>query len=285
MADQNVSRAAHGLTLALEPQCLPEEDTKVVGLDEATTVLSPPPQTATVPPEHPLVHPASLYSRMRASVHPEHKLRGAMHWLNARAKRERLAQAFPLSEEDLRRLAVRLEEDKPGITVLDAQVAQVEVLLVLPDRQLFQGPISAQVLLVREEDGRRTLGLLLDLPTAFGGAELEGGSEEWRCRAMLFEPEVVTRLRSVLDASPGVSENAVLRAAVEANVVAGNLEIARILSAVPELEGDGQLARGQLRFRRLSVLEGMTQLPPRARMLSVVVACWCPARRKSLSRP
>jgi hypothetical protein len=231
------------------------------------------------PAVHPLFDPRSLYGRMRAAVRPEDKMRGYFHWLQARA--ERVAEAFqavpPCSPEVLDRLSVRLEslEIEVGVRPGRAEVLAAHHVMPLalaraPSRlevsrvTLRPGDHEADLLLVRESGGGRSFGMLMSFPEEVCGGLLR------RCRAFLCEPEVVKHLRLALDAAATSPTGEVLFQAFQPEAVADNVEVARLLSALPELDGIIH-PPGEARFHRHPIPDGCSQFPPRPAPLSVVV--------------
>jgi hypothetical protein len=120
------------------------------------------------------------------------------------------------------------------------------------------GHIRAHLCLVREADGKRSVGLHLVR------ADLAGPS-----RAFLIEPEGLQRLKEVVAKLSGWDQDDALAYAFDPEVVASNLEIARMLSAIPDM--DGEVIHGQLRFRRLPVPNDLDALPPRPGPLTIVL--------------
>ena len=59
--------------------------------------------------------------------------------------------------------------------------------------------------------------------------------------------------------------------AFEAETVTNNREVARILSAVPELEGELNLSTGIFRSQRLPIPDDCVQFPPRTELPLVVL--------------
>jgi hypothetical protein len=217
---------------------------------------------------HPLFDPSSLYGQAHAGGQAEYRIRGYMHWLRARADRLRLPlrQSSAASESYRATLARRLASITPvlgDVKVLDAFSAETRIL-VTGAAQTHQQPSAerAELCLVREADGSHTLGVLLRLDSAqLFGAALTG--TRFRCRVFLFEPEVIRRLegllcgRSYLDSlEPAVLEN--------------YPEVAGILAAVSELEGEWSAGQSEVRFARLSIPDSYDLFPPRAEPLQMV---------------
>jgi hypothetical protein len=229
--------------------------------------------TETVSRKHPLFDPASLYSRMRASIRLADKMRGYIHWLQARAKRARepLPRIEPALPEELRRRTCALAGiSAEAVLPAGGRLAVLDILEVRTCVYL----VHAELLLVREEDGMRTLGMLLRMPADVLRGQLECFApwlrgQRSRCQALLFEPEVVQRLRVVLGTTGEGPADAILQA-FQPDVVATNFEVVRILAAVPELEGEIQPS-GEARFCRLPIPDRCDAFPPRAEPLHVVI--------------
>jgi hypothetical protein len=164
-----------------------------------------------MPTRHPLFDPASQYSQARAGFAPEDKLRGYFRWL-ARCLRAETVQTLRLAAESGPRPALVLLAGTPETVV----PAQVEVQWT--PRKNAPGALRVRLRLINPS----ALSGRLTLPAPF--------------RAFLLEPEVVERLSQAIEA-PGQAGESVLPRVFSAEVVAGNLEVARVLSAVPELEG------------------------------------------------
>ncbi|MGL4552930.1 MAG: WD40 repeat domain-containing protein, partial [Gemmataceae bacterium] len=117
--------------------------------------------------------------------------------------------------------------------------------------------------LVREADGTRTVGLW-------------GHTDERRCwpmrgpcRAFLIEPEVLARLQDVVKKVCGVEGPEAINLAFEAETLHEHLDLARLVSAIPDL--DGEFDGESLRTSRLPVAESFEAFPPRQGELTVVV--------------
>jgi hypothetical protein len=220
-------------------------------------------RTETVGLRHPLFDPSSAYGRMRASVRAEDKMRGYLHWLWVRAKRTQgpLPCASQRPEVERRELACRLEivSGGPGIEVLDALEARAEALVAGPTEAILPPRFfaDAELCLVREVGGPYTLGLLLWGAGLFRAAH-------FRCRAFLLEPEVVERLEGHLGGRPYLD-------AFHPDAVENNLEVARVLAAVPEMEGDWEGGRSPVCFHRLPTTDHYDLFPPRTETLQIVV--------------
>src|SRR5262249_363584 len=156
-------------------------------------------------PEHPLFDPASLSSRMRASVRAEDKMRGYFHWLTARAERigQRLPPSPPRSAEKLRDLTARLQTaDGQGsaLKVLDA--VEVRARCIPTETSDTRQPplLQAELLIVGEQDGTRTVAMLVN-PVLLERGHLDNSRQHGAgrpCRAFLVEPEVAMRLSIAL---------------------------------------------------------------------------------------
>ena len=138
------------------------------------------------------------------------------------------------------------------------------VLDVYPDQTVVQQilPVSSAETLVRE--------------TAY--ALPEGGREarlaRYLNRRVRRRFEIVDRrVREAARVSPseGQADLEILEWAFAPETVAGNPEVARILAAVPELEGTICWQTRVARFTRLALPESCTQFPPRTAAPFVVV--------------
>jgi hypothetical protein len=198
------------------------------------------------------------------------------------------------SSEELLRLVPRLEEFDPPVSAL--AVWKIRPILLLAGspsweerfaqrwRGLSDWPLEdeglplllgqAALLILREQSGTRSLAMLLSfvglVHERFGElVPIRPGSP---CRALLFEPEVVNRLDLALRATTFRSPEDVLRQALQRETMNGNLEVARLISAVPELDGEVDIRRDEVRFQRLPIPDGFDLFPPRAEPLFLVVA-------------
>jgi hypothetical protein len=215
---------------------------------------------------HPLFDPTSLYGQMRATLRPAGKMRGYMHFLWARAKGA--TQAQQSGSRAGSNGAIHAPGTRPSeAEVLDVWTAQATFCTteaILPLDGLEQGAIH--LCLVREADGRHTLGCRTRVDELIRNPEEAGRWAEtsFPCRAFLLEPEVVERLKSLLPEKPW-------QEAFLAETVANHAEVARILSAAPEMEGE---VRGkEIVFEPLPLPERENVLPPRKEPLQVVIVC------------
>jgi hypothetical protein len=221
------------------------------------------------PTRHPLFDPASTYSRMRSSARPEYKMRGYFHWQKARAIR--LGASPPEREpgqEEERQSALRLLAHRMaalGGAGIDFRVTDVLPVVTdcfplgRPEREGFSGSL----VLVAEADGAHTVGLWLE---THGPTREDDRSA---CRAFLIEPEVLKRLQDVVQEACKVEPNRALGHAFLAETVAGSLDVARLLAALPDLDGE---ARGPLiHFRRLPLAADFEVFPPRQGPLTVAL--------------
>jgi hypothetical protein len=199
------------------------------------------------PIRHPFFDPASTYCRMRKSARPEYKMRGYFHWQKARAIR----LGLPPGTRELKR------HIPAGIEVTDA----VDVRPVCLLGELRYSVAVESLFLARESDGTRTVGMFVT------GSELES-HQPVCCRAFLIEPEVLARLQEVVgEVDP---DNAISRA-FTAETIATNLELARLLAAIPDL--DGEVQDREIRFHRLPIADEFDTFPPRPGPLMVVLVC------------
>jgi hypothetical protein len=95
------------------------------------------------------------------------------------------------------------------------------------------------------------------------------GRKPVSCRAFLIEPEVRARLQEVVEKTCAVARDKAFRHTFASETVAGNMGVARLLSAIPDL--DGELLDGEIRFNRLPVASEFETFPPRQGQLTVVV--------------
>jgi hypothetical protein len=191
----------------------------------------------------------------------------------------------------------------PGLRVL--AVLPVHGFVFGPvDRErgeVARGPFPGRLLLVQEPDGTHSFTLEPARMALGTVAHLPPGADRYRCRALFLEPEVLSQLAQALGQAPVTQASAaLLTELLGRNTVGGNKEVARILSAVPELEGDitaggeathhplvpevhlssphGELElfyegkAGLFRFHRLPVPDAHRGLPARSEPLTVVLA-------------
>ncbi len=222
--------------------------------------------SASKPPRHPLFDPTSTYSRMRKSVRPEYKMRGYFHWQKARAIRLGLSRPErpPQAEEELRsRLRGRGlasgtggsgGERAPDFQVTDLLDVELRSLLREP-RCLRAVPLRGSLVLVREADGTHTVGMQVDDDRS---DRIEPG-QAVSCRAFLIEPEVLARLQEVVQKTSAVGPDRVLDHAFAAETVSSNMDIARLLCAIPDL--DGEVRGCAIRFHRLPIAAEFRFLP------------------------
>jgi hypothetical protein len=201
-----------------------------------------------------------------------------MHWLQARADRLRLPvpQGSATSESYRRTLARRLAKVASQSTTAAPAVAPIEVLdsfaaetriLVTGTPQANQFPPSAEraeLCLVREADGSRTLGMLLRLDAAHL-SEAALPTRRYHCRLFLFEPEFIRRLEGLLGGRSYLDS-------FELDVFTNNPDVVRILAAVSELEGEWLAGQAEVRFPRLAVPDIYVLFPTRAEPLQIVAA-------------
>ncbi len=163
-------------------------------------------------------------------------MRGYFHWLKARAKRLTPGEAIRTREWEASTGKDLLVDLGTRARVLSALLAELVVVgQDGSDSQETQTPGlphwgPAFLLIVREEDGGLTVGLTIQ-------GDLCEVRLSLRLRAFLVEPEVVPRLAASLGGSDP-SAAAILCQAFARDVLVGNREVSRILSALPELEGE-----------------------------------------------
>jgi hypothetical protein len=235
-------------------------------------------------PQHPLLGPASTYSRMRKSARPEYKMRGYFHWQKARAirlglpEREREREAGRLREL-ARRIAGTPDDGTavadgavrdgglPNLCVMDAVDVEAVYLPCWGPRANERA--TGSLVLVREADGTRSVGMWLLGPSEW---ESRRGSS---CRAFLIEPEVLARLGEVVEKIGALVAGEVLDRAFAAETVAGSVDLARLLAAIPDL--DGEVRDDEIRFHRLAIANELDTFPPRQVALTVVLVFDDPA--------
>jgi hypothetical protein len=153
------------------------------------------------------------------------------------------------------------------IKVLDVLAVRAWVVSGCEEWRALQSaggpPASVELLVVCEEDGTRTLGMLWWVAHW-------SGVQRAHCRAFLLEPEVVKRLRAILGAAAEAPPEHILHA-FQHEIVAANFEVARLLTALPELEGEIQHPGPVARFGRLPIPAGCDAFPARVEPLQVVI--------------
>jgi hypothetical protein len=155
-----------------------------------------------------LFDPASYYNRLRACVRTEDKLRGFFHWLTVR-DRHAPARGEP---------AVR-----PGPLRLVFSAERPEEAL----------PADVQAGFVPDDRGGAAFGLAVQLRQHPG----DPPRKKTACRAYLLEQAVLGRLRSADPSLRDAADDILIGKVFHDERVAANWEVARILSALPELEG------------------------------------------------
>jgi hypothetical protein len=222
---------------------------------------------------HPLFDPTSLYGQMRATLGAAGKMRGYFHFLWARARHA--TELAP--QEELPDWLSRLAEATPRNEgeALDVWIAEA---IFCSTETSSSDRLDAGVIrlcLIREPDGRHTLECRARL--AEPGQEGEEASgwagTSFHCRAFLLEPEVVQRLQSLLQDRPW-------QMAFLAETVVNYPEVARILAAAPELEGE---VRGRdVVFERLPLPDQYDTFPPRRGLLQGVIVCEGSGQRRGV---
>jgi hypothetical protein len=154
-----------------------------------------------------LFDPVSYYNRLRACVRPEDKLRGFFHWLHVR-DRYALAQSKPAGQQE------------PLRRVLSAQRPE----------KVHEADVQASF--VPDDHGRVCFALSVQLRQPAGDAPRKKGA----CRAYLVEHAVLERLRAADPSLRDAADDALLAKVFDNERVTTNGEVARILSALPELE-------------------------------------------------
>ena len=178
---------------------------------------------------HPLFDPDSCYSRLRAAVPPQERVRGYFRWLAAEHSRAALLGVAAAPAAPPPHLVLRV--DRPE----EALAAEVRVRLSPPGRE------ERHVSLTLETRDYRPAGRLT-------------------CRAFLVEPAIARQL-----GGPGA-----LRHVFRRETLARDFEAARVLSALPELEGG--LEGGCARFERVVLPPGCGELRALPGRVLVVVA-------------
>ncbi len=197
-------------------------------------------------------------------------MRGYWHWLCFQQDhaREPLPPTEPRPEKELRELTRRLQTPDGAKGIVLGALRVHDWLVGEGEREGSLRAVAdvAEALLVREEDGRRTIGLLL-----------EGQPHRWfpngtRCRAFFLEPVILKRLASALRARDEGSFERFLLQAFQVEPVTRSYEVASLLAGLPELEGEMPTDRGgEVRFCRLAIHGGEDRFPPRAGPLHVAV--------------
>jgi hypothetical protein len=129
---------------------------------------------------------------------------------------------------------------------------------------------SGELLLLHEPNKERSVGLIMEPFHPVFPEIFHYSRPPWRVRAFLFEPEVIKRVNVALK-NTQESEANILRQAFQAEVIKENFEVARLLSAVPELEGKFDPSYPRIRFEPLGIPNDCDQFPPRPGPLHVVV--------------
>ncbi len=225
---------------------------------------------ASLSQKHPLFDPTSLCSKLRASICALDKMRGYWDWLCV--QQERAVEALPPTEsrpeKELHELTCRLQSEHGArCSVLHALRVHAWLVGEGESEGLIRAvPDVAEVLLVREEDGSRTIGLLLE------GQPHRWFPSETQCRAFFLEAAIRKRLASALRIQDESPFDRILPQAFQPEAVAKSYEVASLLAGLPELEGEIQLHREfQVRFARLAIHGGDNRFPPRAGPLHVAV--------------
>jgi hypothetical protein len=190
-----------------------------------------------------LFDPASYYNRLRACIRTEDKLRGFFHWLTVR-DRHAPARGEPAVRPGPLRLVFSAERPE------EALPADVRANFVPDDRG---GVTFALAVQLQQKPGdhleQRVLGGD-DLIAAVQLQQKPGDHprKKTACRAYLLEQAVLGRLRSADPSLREAADDILIGKVFHNERVAANWEVARILSALPELEGtlDGQ-GRGDFR--------------------------------------
>jgi hypothetical protein len=218
---------------------------------------------------HPLFDPSSDFCQLLAAGRPRDKMYGYVIWMASRADRMNYPpkQSSERPEDERRQLACRLASVKdccvngqgPDIQVLDALAAPAIVLVLGMAQRQHQLAGDAEFCLVREADHSLSLALLMRFRET---PRLEG---RFRCRAFLFEPEVIQRLEGLLGGKSYLE-------AFTPDVVTSILDVARILSVISDLAGEWSPGDSEVRFRRQGIPAGYELFPPRAEPIRVVVA-------------
>ena len=210
---------------------------------------------------------------MRVQVVGVHKMRGYWDWLVVQQDRaeEPLPPNPSRSESELHELACRLvAATGRKCSVLDAVRLRSWMIAaedLEADRELSPRIVhdGAELLLVREEDGTPTLGLLLD-----------GHPRDWslggtRCRAFLLEPPVLKRLEAGLRLQGEVSLDCLLLQVLQRRTVQTIYQTTALLCGVPELEGECRPDSTGVTFQRFPMPGHPDRFPPRAGPLLVAV--------------
>jgi WD40 repeat protein len=152
----------------------------------------------------------------------------------------------------------------PDFRVTDAVEVRGACLL-LGSRQFPEKLLVGSLVLVCEADGTRTVGMRVE----HYSVHMMSLGQPISCRAFLIEPEVLARLQEVVRKAFEVDSDKALIHAFEAETIASNMDIARLLSAIPDL--DGEVRNHEICFRRLPVAGEFDAFPPRQGPLTVVL--------------
>lgn len=172
-----------------------------------------------------LFNPTSLHNRFRARVRAEDKMRGFFHYLHRRQKQAEQGQTQ--HRPDTVQAEEHPERSKEGLSKPGNQERR---LVLWADRP--ETPLEATLdLLFGTEDETRTIGLALQLANP---SDFPAGTTD--CRAYFLDGPVVARLKATAAAEEGSSLSS-LRDVFQDNLMARSSEVARLLAAVPELDG------------------------------------------------
>lgn len=190
-----------------------------------------------MPQLHPIFDPASMYNRLRRPFQPQEKLKGFFHWRRLQAERV----IRPASIADCLAASDRFPV-KAGIATPAAAAAapnptpphtSVFVCESLDGQPVLRKPASAAVIelrirrSIREQQPDRLTIDVNKLP-----------HRNVPCRVFLIEAGVVEHLREACLGLAAKDDPEVLERAFADECLGKDLEVARILSAVPDLDGE-----------------------------------------------
>jgi hypothetical protein len=217
---------------------------------------------------HPLFDPSSPFARRdsRATMLKMHGYLGHKLFRANQVPRPFLGHDYtPLSRklELARHLA---EVEGATIELLDAMRVEPVVFSTTSEHaDLVAKRTNDYLVIVREEDGSRTITLLLN----DHGRGLPGHVRGELCRVFFLEPPGLTNLARVLELPEETPLQQLLTEALRSERLRDNIDVARHFDSTAELEGHWK--GDALRFVRVSAPDDFTSFPPRAQPLTVVL--------------